>query len=135
MDINIVKEKINKIYEYIPLLKVIGLEINIEELKEDEIIVSFSSKEHFYRKEGFLFGGFIELVFDAILGLLVRIVNDKNNQVTVNLNIDFISEAKSDKFYVKGKIIRKGSSIVFVEGYLYNNEKIFAKANGIWKIF
>ena len=135
MDINVLKERIREIYEYIPILRVIGLEINIEELKEDEIIVSFNSKEHFYRKEGFLFGGFIELVFDSILGLLVRIVNDKNNQVTVSLYIDFISEAKGDKFYLKGKVIRKGSSLVFVEGYLYNNEKIFAKANGIWKIF
>jgi acyl-coenzyme A thioesterase PaaI-like protein len=44
-----------------------------------------------------------------------------------------LNEAKGNKFYLKGKVMRKGSSIVFVERLLYNEEKIFAKANGIWK--
>ncbi|WP_258393036.1 PaaI family thioesterase [Nanobdella aerobiophila] len=135
MDISIVRTKINRIYEEIPILKKLGLEFNLEELKENEIIISFDGKDYFYRKGGFLFGGFVELLFDAFLGLLVRIFNDKANQVTVNLNIDFLEEAKGNKFYINGRIIRKGSSIVFVEGNLYNGEKIFAKANGIWKIF
>ncbi|MGC9133228.1 MAG: PaaI family thioesterase [Nanopusillaceae archaeon] len=104
-------------------------------MEKDEIILSFSSKDYYYRKEGFLFGGFIELLFDFSLGFLVRLVNDKENQVTISLYIDFLNEAKGNKFYLKGKVMRKGSSIVFVEGLLYNEEKIFAKANGIWKIF
>ncbi|MEM0481177.1 MAG: PaaI family thioesterase [Candidatus Aenigmatarchaeota archaeon] len=125
---------IKEIYKRLPILKEIGFEFEIEEISEEKIKISFNHKEIFERYGNFLFGGFIAMIFDAILGLLVR--NSVNKDiVTISLTINFINKAKDEKYYLEGKIVRKGKNIIFAEGILFGKEgTLFSKAYGIWKI-
>lgn len=127
---------INQIYLNLPILKKLDIKINIEKLENGNVVISFDHNENLERRGGILFGGFIALMFDFVLGMTVRTINEHSDQVTISLSIHFLNKAKSKRYFVEGKVVKKGRSIVFVEGFLYDEQNtLLAKAYGIWKIF
>ena len=135
------KEKIlNKSYDEIKdivknRIKILDIfDFDIIEIKEGFVKIRVKHKDIMEREGKILFGGVIALLFDFVLGLTVSTVNEKEDQVTINLNIEFLRKAQSNEYIIEGRVVKKGKNVVFVEGFI-KNDKTFAKANGIWLLF
>ena len=81
-----------------------------------------------------LFGGVIALFFDAVMAAAVLTVNDRNDQATVTLSVDFLRPARGGKYIFDATVVKKGRNLVFVEGQLYSEGKLSARAKGMWII-
>ena len=82
-------------------------------------------------------GGVIATLCDiALAGAVESVLKKEEWCVTAQLDIQFISPAFPNKpLFGYGKIVRKGSSLAFVEGGIETKNKTqIAKASGIWAI-
>ena len=129
MDVRIIEERMKK---RIPILAL--FDVKIVKAEEGNVILEIKHDPVLEREGGILFGGVIALLFDATLGLTVFTVNDGEDQATVSLSVEYLKPAKSEKYVVEGKVVKKGKRIVFVEGTLGDGRDIFARAHGIWYI-
>jgi acyl-coenzyme A thioesterase 13 len=101
----------------------IWLRGTLRKVEEGEIEADFTVRREMTNPYGTIHGGAIALIMDEIIGATVFTLNTKNAYVSVNLNVDFIKSAKKDEIITaKAKVIRKGSTIVNAECFLYNNK-------------
>ncbi len=110
------------------------LEFSVEEVEEGRVVIAFRHDPLLERKGGILFGGFISLFFDVAMGVAVYTVNEGREQYTVTLTVDFLRKAKGEAYRVEGKVIKRGKNLVFVEGTMYADKDIVARARGIWML-
>ncbi len=84
-------------------------------------------------------GGIIAYMFDGILGTAVRSIwtDDVVGQVTITLNIQYQRMiAAKHRIVGHGRVVRAGSSMVFVEGEILDeSEQVAAECTGIYRIF
>ena len=119
-----------RLKQRVPILKVFNF--RLKKADAGEVVLEVKHDPILEREGGILFGGIIALLFDVVMGLAVFTVNDKRDQATVSLSVDFLRPAKSDTYIFKGRVVKKGKTAVFVEGTLSDGEEIFARAHGIW---
>jgi acyl-coenzyme A thioesterase PaaI-like protein len=76
----------------------------------------------------------ISTFLDQTLGHTVWEASDRGPNVTIQLNVHFISGAKQGDFLIaEGEVMRVTRSIVFVRGRLTAGDKLIAHADGVWK--
>jgi uncharacterized protein (TIGR00369 family) len=128
-------DELNQLYkEKLPMLKEVNFQIL--EIKEGYVKVKVYHTNKIERYGGIVFGGVIAMLFDAFLGLAVMSVNDKNNQATIALQIEFLRKAKDEYYIIETRVDKKGRNIVFVSGKLVDSkEQLLAEAMGQWFIF
>jgi acyl-coenzyme A thioesterase PaaI-like protein len=81
-----------------------------------------------------LHGLLVEEKHSNIHGITVWEASDRGPNVTIQLNVHFISGAKQGDFLVaEGEVMRVTRSIVFVRGRLTAGDKLIAHADGVWK--
>ena len=84
--------------------------------------------------QGIVHGGMISTILDQTLGHTVWEAADRGPNVTVQLNVHFISGAKQGDFLIaEGEVMRVTRSIVFVRGRLTAGDRLIAHADGVWK--
>ena len=118
-------------------IKILGFfDFDILDISEGRIKIRVYHKEFMEREGGIVFGGIISMFFDFVMGAAVYTVNDKKDQATINLNIEFIRKARSEYYIFIGEVIKKGRNIVFAEGKMLDDKNsILAKSYGIWFIY
>jgi uncharacterized protein (TIGR00369 family) len=83
---------------------------------------------------GIVHGGMISTFLDQTLGHTVWEASDRGPNVTIQLNVHFISGAKQGDFLIaEGEVMRVTRSIVFVRGRLTAGDRLIAHADGVWK--
>ncbi len=84
---------------------------------------------------GTVHGGVLMTLADVGLGAGVYAALGGSNCVTVSLQTQFVSVARTGEFLVcQAEVIRKSRSIVFVRGLISVGDKVVASAEGIWKV-
>lgn len=88
------------------------------------------------RSGGIMHGGAIMSLLDTAGGLSIVTRGNLVNQVTVNLNTDFMRPISSGPVTATGKITREGQRLVFCEMELHDGEgKLCARGTGSWFVF
>lgn len=83
-------------------------------------------------------GGVIMTLADFGLGSIMSELNGNNHQVTVQLDVQFLSAGEVGDFLVsEGEVLRRSSSLFFVRGTIFalgtDPLRRVAAANGVWK--
>ncbi|MDT0496415.1 PaaI family thioesterase [Algiphilus sp. W345] len=92
-------------------------------------------------------GGVISYMFDGALGYAIVSAQMPQlraagadlagySQVTINLDITYLTAARGSAFKAAGRVLRVGRGTAFAEGELLNDQgEVCATAKGIWRIF
>lgn len=98
--------------------------------------ISFTVQDHHLNIGKSCHGGVIESLLDIALSGAVTcdFIDKAESVVTMQMNVNFLRPAFSgETLSAYGEIIKKGSTIVYVEGAIKNSEgKLVAKASGDW---
>ena len=80
-------------------------------------------------------GGFLSTIADSGMGTAAHQAAGNKRCVTISLDVKFIRPALEGQV-LNGviKVLKKTSSLVFVECKIYNLESIVTLSSGVWKI-
>ncbi len=91
---------------------------------EATLSVSFDVGARFTNPAGHIQGGILTAMLDAVMGPCNGMVLDDNQFApTLNINVSFINAAKPGKYIGKAKVLKKGRSICYLEGQLFDSNK------------
>lgn len=94
-----------------------------------EIKVSFEGSELFANPAGHIQGGFLCAMLDDVMGpALVFSLDEHQFAPTLELKTQFIRPAKVGKIEGRGKVVSKGKQVCYLEGELYQEDRLIAKA-------
>ncbi|WP_169568201.1 PaaI family thioesterase [Sneathiella limimaris] len=94
-----------------------------------EIHVAFEGRETFTNPAGNIQGGFISAMLDDTMGpALVFSLPPTQFAPTLELKTQFIRAAKQGRLEGKGRVISRGRQICYLEGELYQDDTLIAKA-------
>ena len=109
-----------------------GLEFR--KISDDEYEFKTEIKDYHINAGGVTHGGFIMSMLDSGMGTAAHQVIE-GKAVTISLNTNFIGGSKAgDKIIGFAKIKKKTRSLIFMYGDLKCEDKLLARAEGIWKI-
>lgn len=96
---------------------------------------AFLAEERHANGRGVVHGGMLMSFADHALGWLVWDAVERRACATVSLNNQFIAAAKpGDWVEMRGRIVRKTRSLIFVQGAMNVGDRIVLTAEGIWKV-
>jgi len=100
------------------------------------ITVTFDIDERFLNPAGNVQGGIVTAMLDDTMGpALAAMLDDNQFAPTLNLNVSFIGPARVGKFTGKGKVIKKGRSVCYLQGELFDADgELVATATATAKI-
>lgn len=107
------------------IAKTLTIEFTHIDPEQGTIETSFVAGEEFLNPVGQVQGGILAAMLDDTMGpALVATLDENQFAPTLNLSISFIKAAKPGKIFGKGKVVKKGKSICYLQGELYdtNNE-------------
>ena len=93
----------------------------LEEAREDKIILKAPITNECKNLYGICHGGFIFGLGDHAMGILSSM--DRRKSVTLNANINFISPGDGDYLLAEAEIIKRGKKTCFLKANIYNNDK------------
>jgi uncharacterized protein (TIGR00369 family) len=122
---------LNELLANDPIANHLGLKVL--ELSEGKVVTEFPYRESLTRPGGSIHGGMICAAIDFTGGLAVLTVNDKDDQVTAELKVNFLEPLREGPFRVVATVIRKGRTLVVVEARVYDSRnRLGAIALGTW---
>lgn len=85
------------------------------------------------RRGDMVHGGIIMYTLDNVCGIAVMTVNPGVDQVTMELNINFLEPLRKGPFRATGKVVRAGTTVAVAEGEVRDAEgKLCAVGTGSW---
>ncbi|MEQ9520316.1 MAG: PaaI family thioesterase [Parvibaculum sp.] len=117
-------------------LRMLGFELQSWDEKTETIRVSFEAKPEFRNPGGIIQGGILAAMIDDAFGPLLIIATARTMRpLTLDLNVTYISAAQVGKFICEARIVRRGKSIAFVEGELFDAAgELIARATSTVKL-
>lgn len=94
-------------------------------------------REELARSGGILHGGAIMGMLDEVSGVAVATVNRGEEQVTLELKINFLRplHKENSPYTIEGEVLRAGSTTVVAMGRIYDSQgKLLATSIGTWYI-
>ena len=96
-------------------------------------------KEHHLNLYGIPHGGVHATLLDITMGTAASFPDSPEREVdsvTLNLSVDYISPPKTKLLISKGQITKKGKSICYCTGEIYDDEKnLVASGRSIFKLY
>ncbi len=105
-------------------------------LRTEPAGLGFVASEEHTNLNGVVHGGAMATLAD--IGLFTIATNgvEKMNGATLSLNLNYLRPAKPDRFiHCEGRIVRKGSSIIFVQGGIFDGADELLTFDGVIKRF
>ncbi|MEM0128164.1 MAG: PaaI family thioesterase [Thermoplasmatales archaeon] len=128
-DLKIIEELVNKD----PFMNYIGVRTRIVEPGRAEAILDIEEKH--LRLGGILNGGVISSLVDIAGGAAILSLTEKN-QVTINLDINFLAPISKSPAKSVGTVVKSGKTIYVAKVEIFDgNGKLCAYATGSWFIF
>jgi len=126
-----VEERVQRTFENDRLFKYVGFKV--EKVDEGVVRMSFPFSENITRWGGIVHGGVITVALDNACGLAVMTVNQRKNQVTMELKVNFLEKLTDGPFHVLGRVIRSGRTAIVAEGEIRDAKgRLCAKGIGTW---
>jgi uncharacterized protein (TIGR00369 family) len=98
-------------------------------VEEGHLKITFKVLDTWLNPAKTLHGGMAATLIDDVMGMTVYSLGNEVFFSTVSLNLDFLSFALAgDEITVEAKVIRKGISVINIEGYIYKRNKLLVKA-------
>ena len=114
-----------------PIASHLGLKVI--EIGRGRAVTEFPYKRELTRPGGMINGGMVCTAIDYTAGMAVLTVNDRDDQVTAELKVNFLEPLKDGPFRVEAQVIRKGRTLAVVEAKVYDkNARLCAVALGTW---
>ena len=130
-------KNLKNIFNEIPdFLKILGFQDAYLD-KNDEWIIEFLPTRDLTHSNGTIVqGGFVSGMIDASMSQLIMFLSKgKDLPLTLDLDIKFLKSCIPNvKAVASSKIVRKGKSIVFTSGKLYQNNELIAVGTATNKI-
>ena len=132
------KNHSNKIFHEVPkFLKVLGFKDAFLDTNSNEWVVEFIPTIEITHSNGSIVqGGFVTGMIDASMAQCIMFLSDgKELPLTLDIDVKFLNSCIPNKIVTaKSKIDKKGKSIVFTSGNLYQDDKLIAVASATNKI-
>ncbi|MEX1032859.1 MAG: PaaI family thioesterase [Cellvibrionaceae bacterium] len=116
--------------------KTLGIQFNKIDPEQGTLEASFTIGEEFTNPAGNVQGGILAAILDDTMGpALAAMLEENQFAPTLNLNVSFIKPAKPGKFIGKGKVVKKGATVCYLQGELFNEKnELLATATATAKI-
>mgnify|MGYP002407265192 CR=1 FL=1 len=120
-------ERVSKSFEKQSFLSLIGAKI--EHIEKGKVAISCERKDTLLQQQGLLHGGVITTLADVAGGCAALTTMPENVEVlTVELKINLMRPAISNKVIAVGEVIKAGKTLVIVEATVTDKDnKILAK--------
>ncbi|MDF3837664.1 PaaI family thioesterase [Cupriavidus basilensis] len=107
----------------------LGMEIREVDETSGTICVTFDGKADFLNPAGQIQGGFLMAMLDDTLGpALTATLEEGEFAPTLEMKVQFLAPALTGQLTGRGRVISRGGTIAFLEGELYQAERLIAKA-------
>ena len=127
-----------KFFREIPeFLKVLGFENGYYDENLDQWVVEYLPSENLTHSNGTVVqGGFVSGMVDSAMSqFLIYLSKGKELPLTLDLDVKFLKPCVPNVLVkATGKIVRKGKSVVFTSGEIYQDEQLIAIATASNKI-
>ncbi len=105
-------------------------------VRRDPPGLAFLANEGHSNLNGVVHGGALATLADISLFVLATGGNSAMNGATLSLNMNYLRPGRLGQFiHAEGRIVREGSSIIFVEGSLLAGSEELITFNGVIKRF
>ncbi|MGC8739335.1 MAG: PaaI family thioesterase [Candidatus Hydrogenedens sp.] len=123
-----------KLFEYLhqsiettPYYNLLG--IHLDSLSKGEVVMYAVPETKHANPMGFVHGGLVMSLLDAVMGNAVRSLGIKS--VTVDISIAFPKGGAFDTtLYAEGKVVHAGKHVLFAEGKVYSGKDIIGYGKG-----
>jgi uncharacterized protein (TIGR00369 family) len=120
-----------------PFQHFVGIEVI--KLGYGESILQLELKDHHLNLYGIPHGGVHATLLDITMGTAASFPDSTEKEVdsvTLNLSVDYMSPPKSKLLISKGKITKRGKSIAYCTGEIFDEEKnLVASGRSIFKLY
>ena len=112
-----------------------NIDFTVENTEPGRLDLSLPLDKKLMRPGDFMNGGAVMTVLDAAGGLCVMTYGDVANEVTVNMNTNFLRVVKKGPLKVTAQVTKRGRNITFCKIDLHDGDgKLCAEATGSWFI-
>lgn len=120
-------EYMEKSIKETPFYNLLGVEL--VEIGPGEAALKVLPTEQHTNPLGIIHGGLLMSLADAAMGNAVRSLGIRS--VTVDMSTSFVSSAMIGQEIIgRGKVIKAGRNLIFVEAAVSSNEKLLVKSTG-----
>ncbi|MFG1519221.1 MAG: PaaI family thioesterase [Thermoplasmataceae archaeon] len=127
-------EEISKLLKIDGFLK--NFTIEVKEASNGRFVIEMPLEEKVMRIGGIMNGGAIMALCDLVGGLSIMTKDDVLNQVTVNIDVNFLRPIAKGPVKAVGESVRIGKTIGYSEMVIYDgNGEECAKGSGNWFLF
>ena len=104
-----------------PAAALLGWELLSEHPEEGRIEIAFRADERMLNPRGTIQGGFVAAMLDDTMGpALVSMSGGTVMPSSIDLNVSFIRPVKPGRIIGRGRVVKQGRSVVFLEGELFD---------------
>lgn len=112
-----------------------GLGITVLEASPGILELSVPLSDYVMRPGGVMNGGAIMTVLDAAGGLVAMTYGDVGNEVTINMNTNFMRGASEGPLVVRATVTKRGKNITFSRIEMWDPAgNLCAEATGSWYV-
>lgn len=105
-----------------PYLQLLGIEL--ESIKEDEVVMSLEMRDELRQPYGLLHGGATASLIDATTALaVINRVGAEEAATTIDLTVQFLRPHTTGKIICTAKIVRAGKRIFFLSAEVVNEQR------------
>ncbi|MCL4314551.1 MAG: PaaI family thioesterase [Candidatus Thermoplasmatota archaeon] len=127
-------EEITKLLKMDGFLK--NFTIEVKEASNGRFVIEMPLEEKVMRIGGIMNGGAIMALCDLVGGLSILTKDDVINQVTINIDVNFLRPIAKGPVKAVGESVRIGKTIGYSEMVIYDgNGEECAKGSGNWFLF
>lgn len=106
-----------------PAAKTLGWELLSLDADAGTIELAFNAKPEFTNPAGHIQGGFLAAMLDDTLGpALFAMTDGKRFGSTIDLHVHYLRPVQSGRVTTKGRVVKLGSRIAFMEGELFTDD-------------
>ena len=129
---------LSEIFKEIPdFLSIFGYQDCYHDKESDEWVVEYLPSKNLTHSNGTVVqGGFVSGMVDSAMSqFIIYLSRGKEIPLTLDLDVKFLKPCIPDILVTaKGKIKRKGKSVIFTSGEIYQNNQLIAIATATNKI-
>lgn len=112
-----------------------NIDFSINRVEPGLLELSLPLEQKLLRPGELMNGGAVMTVLDAAGGLVVMTYGDVANEVTVNMNTNFLRAVRKGPLTVLARVTKRGRNITFSRIELFDGDgKLCAEATGSWFI-
>lgn len=104
-----------------PAAELLGWELVSEDPEAGTIEIAFHPDERMLNPQGSVQGGFVAAMLDDTMGpALVSMSGGTLMPRSIDLNVSFLRPVKPGRVIGRGRVVKAGQSVVFLEGELFD---------------